>query len=246
MSTGEAAVSMAAQWRPRAARAIGNRRVSTRRSSTLEQLHPFGGARAARRRASRLAKSTRRSSKIDAELPTSLRRLRPPRAHRRLRPRGQAGGSDAMRRSPPCPSTRRRTPTPRRASTAAAPRAIATTAGRRPKYKREREAGRRPASRVHGGGRRRRGGPHGWNDQGPATKYKRKGCCAELNTDRFEDPKAVETDNWVGGFYMEVWVDGWDVDKTVTIDFHTDEIEFPKHACQFGLVRGSAACATAR
>ena len=86
-------------------------------------------------------------------------------------------------------------------------------------------------------------GLDGWNDQhsGPATKYKphekhkfpphAKGC-AELNTDRFEDPKAVETDNWVGGFYMEVWVDGWDVDKTVTIDFHTDEIEFPKHACQ--------------
>ena len=86
-------------------------------------------------------------------------------------------------------------------------------------------------------------GLDGWNDQhsGPATVYKKhekhkfpphaKGC-AELNTDRFEDPKAVETDNWVGGFYMEVWVDGWDVDKTVTIDFHTDEIEFPKHACQ--------------
>lgn len=55
---------------------------------------------------------------------------------------------------------------------------------------------------------------------------------AELNTDRFGDPKLVETDNWEGGFYLEVWVDGWDVDKTVTIDFHTDEIEFPKHACQ--------------
>ena len=55
---------------------------------------------------------------------------------------------------------------------------------------------------------------------------------AELNTDRFGDPKLVETDNWEGGFYLEVWVDGWDVDKTVTIDFHTDEIEFPKHARQ--------------
>ena len=55
-------------------------------------------------------------------------------------------------------------------------------------------------------------GLDGWNDQhsGPATVYKKhekhkfpphaKGC-AELNTDRFEDPKAVETDNWVGGFY---------------------------------------------
>ena len=86
-------------------------------------------------------------------------------------------------------------------------------------------------------------GLDGWNDQhsGPATVYKKhekhkfpphaKGC-AELNTDRFEDPKAVETDNWVGGFYMEVYVDGWDVDKTVTLDFHTSEIEFPKHACQ--------------
>ena len=37
---------------------------------------------------------------------------------------------------------------------------------------------------------------------------------------------------WVGGFYMEVYVDGWDVDKTITLDFHTAEIEFPKHACQ--------------
>ena len=42
----------------------------------------------------------------------------------------------------------------------------------------------------------------------------------------------VESDNWVGGFYMEVYVDGWDVDKTITLDFHTPEIEFPKHACQ--------------
>ena len=56
--------------------------------------------------------------------------------------------------------------------------------------------------------------------------------CAELNTDRFEDAEKVATDNWVGGFYMEVWVDGWDVDKTLTLDFHTAEIEFPKHACQ--------------
>ena len=81
--------------------------------------------------------------------------------------------------------------------------------------------------------------------------------CAELNTDRFADaekvskketsaryeasltlycfPRArfqVESDNWVGGFYMEVYVDGWDVDKTITLDFHTPDIEFPKHACQ--------------
>ena len=50
----------------------------------------------------------------------------------------------------------------------------------------------------------------------------------------------VADDNWVGGFYMEVWVDGWDVDKTVTIDFHTPEIEFPKHACQNVRVRRAA------
>ena len=56
--------------------------------------------------------------------------------------------------------------------------------------------------------------------------------CAELNTDRFDEPEKVETDNWVGGFYMEVFVDGWDVDKTITLDFHTSDIEFPKHACQ--------------
>ena len=56
--------------------------------------------------------------------------------------------------------------------------------------------------------------------------------CAELNTDRFDDAEKVESDNWVGGFYMEVYVDGWDVDKTITLDFHTPEIEFPKHACQ--------------
>jgi len=56
--------------------------------------------------------------------------------------------------------------------------------------------------------------------------------CAELNTDRFEDPEKLLTDNWSGGFYMEVYVDGWDVDKTITLDFHTAEIEFPKHACQ--------------
>ena len=31
---------------------------------------------------------------------------------------------------------------------------------------------------------------------------------------------------------MEVYVDGWDVDKTITLDFHTPDIEFPKHACQ--------------
>ena len=91
----------------------------------------------------------------------------------------------------------------------------------------------------------------GWNDahSGPATQFKphekhkfpphAKGC-AELNTDRFEDSKMVETDNWVGGFYMEVYVDGWDVDKTVTIDFHTPEIEFPKHACQNVRVRRAA------
>jgi len=56
--------------------------------------------------------------------------------------------------------------------------------------------------------------------------------CAELNTDRFEDTDKVVTDNWVGGFYMEVYVDGWDVDKVITLDFHTADIEFPKHACQ--------------
>jgi len=56
--------------------------------------------------------------------------------------------------------------------------------------------------------------------------------CAEVNTDRFDDEEFVKTDNWPGGFYMEVYVDGWDVDKTVTMDFHTSEIEFQKHACQ--------------
>lgn len=56
--------------------------------------------------------------------------------------------------------------------------------------------------------------------------------CAETNTDRFDDPDKVATDNWTGGFYMEVYVDGWDIDKTVTMDFHTADIAFPKHACQ--------------
>ena len=72
------------------------------------------------------------------------------------------------------------------------------------------------------------------NPEKPKEKHKftyGKGC-GELNTDRFEDAEKVETDNWVGGFYMEVYVDGWDVDKTITLDFHTSEIEFPKHACQ--------------
>ena len=78
-------------------------------------------------------------------------------------------------------------------------------------------------------------------------------AAAQTNTDRFEDPEKVATDNWPGGFYMEVlsegctplrairdrlwpwwqvWVDGWDIDKTVTLDFHTADIEFPKRACQ--------------
>ena len=83
----------------------------------------------------------------------------------------------------------------------------------------------------------------GWNDahSGPAVAWKvhkkhkfspQAKDCAEVNTERLEDEQMVADDNWVGGFYMEVWVDGWDVDKTVTIDFHTTEIEFPKHACQ--------------
>ena len=83
----------------------------------------------------------------------------------------------------------------------------------------------------------------GWNDEhsGPAVVAKphkkhtfspQAKDCAELNTDRFEDESMVADDNWVGGFYMEVWVDGWDIDKTITIDFHTTDIEFPKHACQ--------------
>lgn len=88
----------------------------------------------------------------------------------------------------------------------------------------------------------------GWNPEhsGPAVEYKvhkkhkfspAAKDCAEINTERFEDEQMVTDDNWVGGFYMEVWVDGWDVDKTVTIDFHTPEIEFPKHACQNVRVR---------
>lgn len=28
--------------------------------------------------------------------------------------------------------------------------------------------------------------------------------CAELNTERLEDEEAIKTDNWPGGFYMEV------------------------------------------
>ena len=32
--------------------------------------------------------------------------------------------------------------------------------------------------------------------------------------------------------WWQVWVDGWDIDKTVTLDFHTADIEFPKRACQ--------------
>ena len=54
----------------------------------------------------------------------------------------------------------------------------------------------------------------------------------QLNTDRLNDAEKRESDEWVGGFYMEVYVDGWDIDKTITMDFHTEEIEFPKHACQ--------------
>ena len=88
----------------------------------------------------------------------------------------------------------------------------------------------------------------GWNDEhsGPAVQFKphkkhkfSPGAkdCAEVNTERFADEQMVTDDNWVGGFYMEIWVDGWDVDKTVTIDFHTREIEFPKHACQNVRVR---------
>ena len=91
----------------------------------------------------------------------------------------------------------------------------------------------------------------GWNPEhsGPAVEYKvhkkhkfSPGAkdCAEINTERFADEQMVASDNWVGGFYMEVWVDGWDVDKTVTIDFHTPEIEFPKHACQNVRVRRAA------
>ena len=91
----------------------------------------------------------------------------------------------------------------------------------------------------------------GWNPEhsGPAVEYKvhkkhkfSPGAkdCAEINTERFADEQMVTDDNWVGGFYMEVWVDGWDVDKTVTIDFHTPEIEFPKHACQNVRVRRAA------
>ena len=64
-----------------------------------------------------------------------------------------------------------------------------------------------------------------WNDahsaelavEKPKEKHKftyGKGC-AELNVDRFSDPEKVASDNWVGGFYMEVYADGWDVDKTV-------------------------------
>lgn len=41
----------------------------------------------------------------------------------------------------------------------------------------------------------------------------------------------------MGGFYFEVFVDEWDLDKTVTVDFHTDDIAFPKHACNNVKVR---------
>ena len=58
-----------------------------------------------------------------------------------------------------------------------------------------------------------------WNDAhsgeaAPAAPHKKHQFapqakdCAELNTDRFEDAEMVATDNWVGGFYMEVYVDG--------------------------------------
>ena len=54
-----------------------------------------------------------------------------------------------------------------------------------------------------------------WNDAhsaevAPAAAHKKHKFdpankdCAELNTDRFADPEMVATDNWVGGFYMEV------------------------------------------
>ena len=49
--------------------------------------------------------------------------------------------------------------------------------------------------------------------------------CAELNTDRFQVAEQVATDNWVGGFYMEVYVDGWDVVKTTCVKGSTDGSE---------------------
>ena len=37
--------------------------------------------------------------------------------------------------------------------------------------------------------------------------------CAEVNSERLLMPEHVVTDNWNGGFYIEVWVDGWESDK---------------------------------
>ena len=56
--------------------------------------------------------------------------------------------------------------------------------------------------------------------------------CAEVNADRLQDPDTAAKDTWTGGFYMEVLVDGWEAEKTVTVDFHTEDIAIPKHACQ--------------
>jgi len=46
------------------------------------------------------------------------------------------------------------------------------------------------------------------------------------------DPATLAKDTWMGGFYMEVHVDGWIADKTVTIDFKTADIGLGPHACQ--------------
>eukprot|EP00962_Isochrysis_galbana_P039032 scaffold13968_cov119-Isochrysis_galbana.AAC.1 len=56
--------------------------------------------------------------------------------------------------------------------------------------------------------------------------------CAELNMERIDDPETKAKDTWMGGFYMEVLVDGWDVEKTVTIDFKTSDLGLGPHACQ--------------
>lgn len=50
--------------------------------------------------------------------------------------------------------------------------------------------------------------------------------------DRINDEETKAKDTWMGGFYMEVLVDGWDVDKTVTIDFKTSDLGLGPHACQ--------------
>jgi hypothetical protein len=52
--------------------------------------------------------------------------------------------------------------------------------------------------------------------------------CAELDHEFEKDPSR----NWYHGFFLEVHVDGWEEGKTVTMDFHDPDVEFPQRACQ--------------